>query len=424
MDENLWVLDPIPLDYAIHLCNVDKFSLFSFSNKGFLGVLKSSPSWNIKSPVFLKDLLIEIEKALVDEVVAELLREERDQLRSERKQAWSPLRTNAPFYDKARGKSKVNSFEDALELAQKVVDQLGPPWKQSTRGRPPFYKREKMTSVVLTKHFFPFSFEMLNAKLKEMQFDCRNNPKPTQEVCIPSKSELHWVMLKIPKAYLKEAERLLDEWAADLHGDLFGTEELNKFGVDGTEIQCDTLEEALIAGQQRLRHSTDRLNFISRLVTNTVSEISSSDHENTKDLRNLLENRKESNRSLTNMEIVGDRDYDVEYNYRFAAENNVRVTIKPKIYAGKLYKGRYRRKAQANFSRKTYKSRKKVERPVGNMKSRDGNKIHYKRPDMKAKGELLRTIAHNMKAYFMQEAWALVFTPFSTALKRKGGKAM
>jgi len=40
--ENLWVIDPIPLDYAIHLCNVDKFSLFSFSGRGFLGVLKAT----------------------------------------------------------------------------------------------------------------------------------------------------------------------------------------------------------------------------------------------------------------------------------------------------------------------------------------------------------------------------------------------
>ena len=351
------------------------------------------------------------------DLVAEMLREERNKLRPERKQAWSPLRTGAPFYDKAREKSKVNSFEDALRLAQQVVDQLGPPWTPSTRGRPPFYNSEKMTSVVLTKHFFPFSFGRLKANLKELQFDCRNVPDPAQAIGIPRKSELHWFMLQIPSPYFHEAGRLLDELAADLHGDLFGTEELNRFGVDGTEIRCDTLEEAVIAGQQRLRHSTDRVNFISRLVTNTVSEISSSDHENSKDLRKLLKNREESNRVLDDMEILGDRDYDVEYNYRFAAQRNVRVTIKPKIYAGKPYKGRYRKQAQANFSSKTYKSRKKVERPIGNMESRDGNRIHYKRPDMKEKGEALRIIAHNMKAYFMQEAWYKIFQKLSIPLK-------
>ncbi|MHA1267350.1 MAG: hypothetical protein ACTSRS_19080 [Candidatus Helarchaeota archaeon] len=366
----------------------------------------------------------EIEDAIIDELIDEILRAERNKLRPERKQAWSALRTKAPFYDKARGKSKINSFEDALELTQKVVKHLGPPWEPSTRGRPPFYSKEKMTSVVLTKHFFPLSFGRLKAKLKELRFDCQISPEPESEVRIPSKSQLHWVMTKIPKPYFQEAARLLDDLAVDSHSKLFGTKELNKFGVDGTEIQCATLEEALIAGQQRLRRTTDRLNFISRLVTNTMSEISSSNHENTKDLRKLLKNRKESGRLIENMEIVGDRDYDVEYNYRYAVQNNVVVTIKPKMFASKPYKGRYRRKVQANFSSKTYKSRKKVERPVGNMESRDGNKLYYKRPDMKEKGELLRIIAHNMKAYFMQEAWHKIFKRFSLLPKEVRGDEM
>jgi len=357
-------------------------------------------------------------------VVDEILRTERNKLRPERKQAWSILRTKAPFYDRARRKAQVKSFEDMLELAQKVVDYLGPPWEQSTRGRPPFYNKEKMTSVVLTKHFFPYSFETLRAKLKEVRFDCRISPESKRKGRIPSKSQLHWVMMKIPEPYFQEAVRLMDEWAVDSHNALFGTTEVNKFGVDSTEIQCDPLEEALIAGHKRLRRTTDKLNFISRLVTNTISEISSSQHENTKDLRKLLKTRKEADRSIEGMEIIGDRDYDVEYNYRYAVENKVVVTIKPKLFAGKPYKGRYRRKVQANFSSKTYRSRKMVERPVGNMERRDGNKIHYKRPDMKKKGELLRAFAHNTKAYFMQEAWHEIFTRFSLLPKGVGGDEM
>ncbi|MHA1268018.1 MAG: hypothetical protein ACTSRS_22555, partial [Candidatus Helarchaeota archaeon] len=72
----------------------------------------------------------------------------------------------------------------------------------------------------------------------------------------------------------------------------------------------------------------------------------------------------------------------------------------------------------------TYRSRKMVERPVGNMERRDGNKIHNKRPDMKRKGELLRAFAHNTKAYFMQEAWHELFTRFSLLPKGVGGDEM
>ncbi|NVM52566.1 MAG: hypothetical protein HWN66_02600 [Candidatus Helarchaeota archaeon] len=424
MEENLWIFDPVPLDYAIRLCNVDKFSLFSFSGRGFLGFLKASPKWDENSPHFIENLLNEVGEAIKDEVVKEILRDEKNQLRPEKKQLWNSLRTKAPFYDRARGKSKVNSFEDAIELAQKLVNQLGPPWKPAKRGRPPTYRSEKITSGLLAKHFSDLSFDQLRAELKKIRFDCRLNPDPESEFGIPSKSELHWAMMKIPEAYLEEALRLLDEWTAESHGDLFGTSELNKFGVDGTSIQCDTLEEALIAGHQRFRRTTDRLNLISRLVTNTVTEMSSSIHENTKDLRKLLKMRKKSGRSLHDMEVVGDKDYDVEYNYQYATQNHVTVTIKPKTYAGKPYKGRFRRKAQANFSNKNYKTRKKVERPFGNMEMRDGNKLHYKRPDMKRKGELLRIIAHNMKAYFMQEAWAQVLTKFSIQTKCVPGDAM
>jgi hypothetical protein len=362
--------------------------------------------------------LTEIGKTITAEVIKEILRDEKNQLRPEKKQLWNSLRTKAPFYDRARGRSKINSFKDALELAQKIVNQLGPPWKAANRGRPPKYRPEKLTSGILAKHFSDHSFDQLRAELNQLQFDCRVDPDPTGAIGIPSKSELHWAMMKIPEDYLEEVLRVLDEWAIESHSKLFGIDEVNKFGVDGSGIQCDTLEEALIAGHKRLRRTTDRLNFISRLVTNTVTEISSSNHENTKDLKKLLKKRKKSGRSLYGMEIVGDKDYDVEYNYQYAAQNHVAVTIKPKIYAGKPYKGRFRRKAQANFSHKTYKKRKTVERPFGNMYLRDGNKLHYRRPDMKRKGELLRAIAHNMKACFMQDAWGQTLTNFSIHTKK------
>jgi len=264
--ENLWVIAPIPLDHAIRLCNVDKFSLFSFSGRGFLGVLKTTSNWDVTSPHFMEALLNEIGETIKDEVVKEILREEKNSLRAEKKRAWSPKKTKAPFYDRARYKSKINSFQAALDLA--------------------------VTIALLCKHFFALSFERLRDKLIENNYDCRKTNKKNTGTPVPCKSELHWALLKVPKEYFEEAKRLIDEGAADLHGNLFGTDELNKFSRDGTSNQCDELEEALIACKPRLRRKTDKINALVRLVTNTISEISSSEHENQKDLRKLLEKRK------------------------------------------------------------------------------------------------------------------------------------
>jgi len=131
-----------------------------------------------------------------------------------------------------------------------------------------------------------------------------------------------------------------------------------------------------------------------------------------KDIRKLLEKRKQSGRIIKSIEVVCDRDYNVEYNYKYAYKNGVKLTIRPKMYKRKKYEGKFRTKVQASYSSKIYRERKKVERPFGNMYCWDGNKIHYKLTDMKVKGKLLRVIAHNMKMYFMQEAWGKVFTNF------------
>ncbi|MHA1131443.1 MAG: hypothetical protein ACTSQQ_11635, partial [Candidatus Helarchaeota archaeon] len=172
---------------------------------------------------------------------------------------------------------------------------------------------------------------------------------------------------------------------------------------------CIELEEALIALKRRLRRTTDKVNAISRLVTNTVCEISSSKRENTRDLRKLLKKRKKSGRTLHTMEVFGDAAYDAEYNYEYGVENEVELVIKPYKVPAKRYKGFYRKQVQTHFSARRYKTRKLAERPFGNTYLRDKNRLYYKRPDMKQKGETLRFIAHNMKAYFMQGGWEKVF---------------
>jgi len=378
-----------------------------------MGYLKVAPNIDTASPQFMEDLLNQINERIIKETTREILRDERNILRDERKQAWSPKRTKAPFYGRARGNSRIVSFQKVVELAEKVVDHLGTPWKESKRGRPPQFSSKKLTSALLVKHYFPLSFETLREKLLEIRLDCRKDTNNRRGVKVPSTSELHWTLSKIPIKYLQEALRLLDDWTVELHTDLFGIEKLNKLGVDGTETTCIELEEYMSGLKKGLRRETNRVNALIRLVTNTVCEVKSSKKENLRDLTKLLKCRKKSKRSISQLEIYGDGAYDAEKNYEITSLNESELIVKPTKYTKKKPRGFFRKQGHTTFSARKYKIRKTVERPFGNISLRDGNKLWYKRPDMRQKGEILRFIAHNMKAYFMQEAWAKVFKNLS-----------
>lgn len=413
MERNLWVFKPISIKHAINLCNVDKFSCFSFSNKGFIGHLKASKDWDVNSPNFMKELLEKIDKTILNESVAEIIREDKFNLLEEKKRPWSRKRTRAPFYYRAREKSKLNSFKAALQLSEKVIERLGSPWKKAKKGRPPRYCPKKLANVLLVKHYSSFSFEELKAKLEEIRYDCRQDCKFKEDPPIPSKSELHWALKKIPLKYLEEAMRVLDDWAVELHKEIFGADELNKFGVDGTESTCVEFEEYIYGLKKGLRHSINKINALIRLVTNTFCEVNTSKKENQRDLVKILGKRKKSNRSIKNLEIYGDGAYDSEKNYEIVFYNDSDLMARPNATTIEKTRGFFRKKARADFSFRKYKTRKKVERPFGNTTLRDGNKLWYKRPDMRQKGKILRFIAHNMKAYYIQESWAKVFKKFS-----------
>ncbi len=372
--------------------------------------MKESKELQVESANFMKVLLERINKGIVDDAVTEILREERNNLRWEQKRPWSSRRTRAPFYYRARGKSKQNSFEAALRVSEKVIEELGAPWKDAKTGRPAHFCSKKLASALLVKHYLGFSFENLAAKLLEIRHDCRKNAKKKENISIPSSSELHWAMKKINKDYLKEALRILDDWCAQKHQGVFGWDELNKFGVDGTASTCVEYEEYYHGFRKGLQHANHKIHALIRLVTNSFCEVSASKKENLRDLTALLKKRKRSKRHVDNMEIYGDGAYDAEKNYEFVFYHDSELVARPNI-AGKIkIRGFFRKKAHENFSKRRYKIRKTTERPFGNTTLRDGNKIWYRRPDMKEKGELLRCIAHNIKTFFMQESWSLVFT--------------
>ena len=206
---------------------------------------------------------------------------------------------------------------------------------------------------------------------------------------------------------------ILDDWCVELHQKLFGNEELHKFGVDATETTCNEFEECVMGIKRGLRRHTNQINALIRLVTNTFCEVNSSKRVNMNDLIGLLKKREKSKRTIKNLEIYGDAAYDTEHNYEITFLNSTKLLVKPTNYTKRNPKGFYRKKGYVNFSKRKYKTRKTVERPFRNTHARDGNKIYYRRQDMRQKSELLRYIAHNIKALFMQDVWSSVLKNLS-----------
>jgi len=172
----------------------------------------------------MRELLERVNKSIVDDAVAEILREERYNLRRRNKHPWSSRRTRAPFYFRARGKSLQSSFEAALQISKMVIKKLGAPWKAAKTGRPAHFCSKKLASVLLVKHYSGFSFEELAAKLREIRYDCRKNTKKKKGRITPSRSTLHCAMGRIPEEYINEALRILDDWCAQEHQQVFGSD--------------------------------------------------------------------------------------------------------------------------------------------------------------------------------------------------------
>jgi len=345
----------------------------------------------------MEELLEKINNKVVDDLTKDILRKERNNLREERKRQWNLIKSRAPFYGRMKAASGSDSLKVALEVAEKIVEKLGTPWKISKRGRPPDYCAKKLASASLVKHYIPGSFKALKASLEDIGYDCRINLRKKKVPSVPCSSELHWGLHKIPEESLEEAVRLLDDWCVDTHQGLFDSEGLKKLGVDGTENACIELEEQLIGFKLKLKRQTDKVNALTRLITNSFCEVISGKSVNLKDLMGLLEKREKSKRSIKNLEIYGDAAYDAEDNYEIAFLNNTKLIVKPMKYTKEKPSGFYRKKGCLDYSPRKYKIRKTTERPFGNLFCRYGNKLHYRRKDMRHKGELLRFVAHNIR---------------------------
>ncbi|MBS7270738.1 MAG: transposase [Candidatus Freyarchaeota archaeon] len=329
----------------------------------------------------------------------------------ERKRPWSATRTKAPLWDRVSREARSQNLKEYFLLAEEIVAVLGRPWESSKRGRKPLYSPEKLAAMLIVKEAANLSFERLHAEAEAMGYDARTDQakeKDGEVHGVPCPSQLHWAMTKIPEEYLQRALRLLDQMVTQMYVELFGDENLKEYSVDSTEDTCTILGEAQVAMRTVLQHQTVRYNILTRLATNTVRAVDAPPSRNTRDARNLLE------QVPPGSVVYMDREYDVEYNYQHAHERGVTLIVRPKLYRGKPYKGRYRRQAQKDFDGEKYRRRKLVERPIGNRAARDGGTLKYRRPDMVRKGLILKYIAHNIHVWFRQRAWGNTFRRIQT----------
>jgi len=150
----------------------------------------------IKGDLSVEEAVDLISKRTEKFVIQEIWREERYSLRDERKRPWS-VKTRRPF----RGViDKVEiTFRMMLELAERVVNDLGSALKVSKRGRPILYNRMKLLAAILVKGMW--SFADLSAELSNVRYDMTLDGSEHY----PCSSELYDIFTQVPAEWMEKA---------------------------------------------------------------------------------------------------------------------------------------------------------------------------------------------------------------------------
>jgi len=158
----------------------------------------------------------------------------------------------------------IPTLKEELELAERVVKELGLPWKGSNRGRPPVYDQVKLVAAILVKGMR--SFAGLAADLRDADYVMTVDGSDSKP-CFP---ELHHVFQRIPREWLEIALARFDELSAE---EFAKFENLDTFVVDGSALSCETLIEREVAMKMRLIRESFHYLALVRTVTNTIRGI-------------------------------------------------------------------------------------------------------------------------------------------------------
>lgn len=348
-----------------------------------------------KTKEHINELIAKIISRTDGQLMDEIRREERLSLREEKKRPWS-FKTRRPF--RGRIQRVTPTLREQLAIAEEVASELGPPWKPSKKGRPPKYGPEKLGAVLMVKG--TKSFDRLASGLRNIRYDA--TLKNTGDS--PCASELHWAFTKMPSEWLEKALARLDERSVELYHKFDGNMEV--FGIDGSALQGDHLEEIQFRMVPRLIRETYSYGVLSRLPTNTIRGMKG----HTRKIEPFLP------LLAPGALLLCDAEYDVEENYRLARENSIDLQVKQKKGG---VRSPFRKKARREYSARKYRRRKLCERIFGNLEVR-GYRCYYKRKDSRHKGVLLMGCAHNIIGYFKNKAWC---DQFDTIMLSRGHKS-
>jgi len=328
------------------------------------------------------ELIANLSKRAVDRQVCETLRNERSLMRSEKKRPWA-FKTRRPF--RGRIDKVTATFHEKIELAEKVVDEIGQAWKQSSgRGKPMKYDIKKLSAIILAKG--GLSFEKLAAELKNIKYDATLNGSGKS----PCSSYLHYIFdQKISVEWLNVAVKRFDEMPVACYEKF--DENLDVFVIDNSAISCITLEIRKFALTQRLMREQQWFLALTRNATHTVRAIVKSTNKIDPFIPYLPRGSR----------VLADGEFDVDTNYWNSIENGIDFQVKQR--KGHVRKPG-RKKGRENFDKQKYSKRKLGERFFGNLESRR-HRCYYKKPENRHKGMLLLGCEHNIIGYFRNKAW-------------------
>jgi len=328
------------------------------------------------------EIIANLSKRAVDRQVCETLRNERSLMRSEKKRPWA-FKTRRPF--RGRIDKVTATFHEKIELAEKVVDEIGQAWKQSSgRGKPMKYDIKKLSAIILAKG--GLSFEKLAAELKNIKYDATLNGSGKS----PCSSYLHYIFdQKISVEWLNAAVKKFDEMSVACYAKF--DENLDVFVIDNSAISCITLEIRKFALTQRLMREQQWFLALTRNATHTVRAIVKSTNKVDPFIPYLPRGSR----------VLADGEFDVDTNYWNSIENGIDFQVKQR--KGHVRKPG-RKKGRKNFDKQKYSKRKLGERFFGNLESRR-HRCYYRKPENRHKGILLLGCEHNIIGYFRNKAW-------------------
>ena len=305
--------------------------------------------------------------ATVEALVEQILRQEKDRLKPDRKKPWSPIVTRDPTNDDAREKakktSKIEAFHGLLELAREF--EAIKPLKTKKFGPKPYYDRVMIAVAFVVKDYGPLeSFKSLRDFLLRHGLDFRVSSKAKHSV--PS-------LTRLKELYqdddIREWMKAFLAWLESVKGQpiayYLGAERM-EYVTDSTKITSRRLDVATIRAKKTLRRRTHTVKFLVNITTNMTADVELSESHQITNFMAMISR---------NAAMYSDAEFFTEENCEFALARGIDFQVKPRKAAKK---GIAIREIKAKFDPKRYKRRKNGERAAKPYSDDERPRIRFK----------------------------------------------